>query len=313
MNADVVCIGQAVLDCIIRGQEERPYKKNVYRAKSIGLSTGGDALNEAVLLTHMGHKVRLVCGVGEDVAGNLILDEMNREKVDIQYVTKSSEIVTPVAALMVKESGTRSSVNSEATMLGNYLPEPEVVKGAKIVSLASLFRAPLDRKETVISLVKAAKEEGAIVCADTKMPSFRPIALSDIREILPYIDYIFPNEIEAAWYTGQKEESEMAKYFRDAGVRNVIIKMGEKGCLVYGQKEHFSMPAYTVPAVDSTGAGDNFVAGFLSGLLQGDSLRECCEKGTACAAISVQAVGATAGIKSIPAKDLEKIIQKIKK
>ena len=71
MSAEIVCIGQAVIDCITRGKEEKPHKKNVYRAERISLNPGGDALNEATILAHLGHRMKLVCGVGDDVAALL--------------------------------------------------------------------------------------------------------------------------------------------------------------------------------------------------------------------------------------------------
>ena len=70
MEKRVVCIGQALVDCITRGKE--PWRERVYRARSISLNTGGDALNEASILAKMGVPVSLVCGLGEDVAGNLV-------------------------------------------------------------------------------------------------------------------------------------------------------------------------------------------------------------------------------------------------
>lgn len=291
-QAEVVCIGQALVDCITRGREKEPYKKNVYRAESISINTGGDALNESIVLSHLGHQVKLVCGVGKDVAGDLVLNTAKSHGVDISESVQSEELQTPVANLMVAVDGSRQSVNSPATMLEGFSPEAEVVRGAKVVSLASMFRAPFDQKENIIRIVKAAKSEGAIVCADTKMPTYREIGLSDIEEILPYIDYIFPNENEAAYYTGKDDFMEMAQYLHKRGVKNVIIKTGEKGCTVCGEKESFEMPALQVDAVDSTGAGDNFVAGFISGLLKGWDLRKCCEYGTERAAECVKCVGA---------------------
>lgn len=298
MKAEIVCIGQAVIDCITREKEEKPNKKNVYRAEKISLNTGGDALNESVILSRLGHRVKLVCGVGNDVAGNLILHEMESRGIDMSDVTQSDSLVTPIANLMVNRDGTRVSINSKATMLTGYTPSEDVIEGAKVVSLASLFRAPLDDSETIIRLAKAAKAQGAVLCADTKMPTYRKLTLDDIREILPLIDYIFPNENEGEYYTGEKDYVAMAKHFRNLGVKNVIIKTGEKGCTVIGENDGFSMPAYSVNAVDSTGGGDNFVAGFISALLHGGSLRECCQYGTACAAVCVQSVGATTGVKS---------------
>lgn len=298
MSAEIVCIGQAVIDCITRGKEEKPHKKNVYRAERISLNPGGDALNEATILAHLGHRVKLVCGVGDDVAGNLIFHEMERQGVDVSDVTRTASLTTPIANLMVGMDGTRVSINSGATKLDGYIPSENVVKGAKVVSLASLFRAPLDTAPAIIRLAKAAKAEGAILCADTKIPTYRTLTLDDIAEILPLIDYMFPNENEGAYYTGEIDYMAMAEHLRGRGVKNVIIKTGEKGCTVCGQEESFSLPAYPVDAVDSTGGGDNFVAGFISALLHGGSLRECCQYGTACAAICVQNMGAATGVKN---------------
>lgn len=293
MKWDVVCIGQAVIDCITRGREEDSFKKHVFRAESITLGTGGDAVNEAVNLAEMGRKVRLVCGLGEDTAGRLLIEEVSRRGIDISGITVSEKICTPIANLMVNKDGSRSSVNSQATMLGDYVPSPEAVKGARIVSLASLFRAPLDRAETIAALAKRAKEEGAVLCADTKLPTYRPIHLKDLREILPLMDYIFPNEDEGAYYTGETEPMAMAERIREMGVKNVIIKAGKKGCVACGEKERFSMDSLAVKAIDSSGAGDSFVAGFLSALLDGKDLYSCCQAGTARAAVCVQHLGAT--------------------
>lgn len=296
MAVDVVCIGQAVVDCIVRNQEEQECRKNVYRAESITLSVGGDAVNESTVLSELGHDVSIVCGLGKDYAGQLILEAMKKHGVHTDYVLKSDSLSTPIANLIVGNDGGRRSINSKAVLLDGFIPDAKAVKGAKIVSLCSLFRAPFDQKDIVIDFVKKVKEEGCIICADTKLPSYREIHMKEISEVLPYIDYIFPNENEAAYYTGEEDFDQMALAIQKMGVKNVIIKTGAKGCTVYGENEHFQIPARDVEALDTTGAGDNFVAGFISGILQGMSLRECAELGTDCAAISVQYLGASKGI-----------------
>ena len=299
----VVCVGQALVDCITRGMEEKPYKKNVYRADSISLNTGGDALNESIVLSHLGHQVSLVCAVGDDLAGHIVLHTARSNGVDVSHAAVSESITTPVANLMVQKNGSRQSANSPATMLTGYEPDERAFRGAEAVSFASLFRAPLDKRESILRLMKAAKAEGAVVCADTKMPTYREIFREDLLEILPYIDYLFPNENEASYYcrimTGEEQRTlaGMGSVFLQYGVKNVIIKTGEKGCTAVSGNGSFQIPARKVKAVDSTGAGDNFVAGFIHGLLCGWDLRKCCDYGTHCAAVSVQYVGAVTGIK----------------
>lgn len=287
---DVVCIGQALLDCITVGKE--PFKKNVFRAKMINLSVGGDAINEASILSKLGKNVKLVCGIGDDIAGNVVLNTAIERGIDVSSITKSNEISTPIANLMVDDNGERISYNSPATLLGNYIPNPSVLKGAKVVSLASIFRAPFDTKKSIIDMITVAKKEGAIICVDTKIPTYREININDIKEILPYIDYMFPNENEAAYITGKATFIEMAKEIHKMGVKNVIIKTGKNGCTVYSKYDMFQIPALNVKVIDSTGAGDSFVAGFITGILDGKDLRGCCEIGIACAAECVQHSGA---------------------
>ncbi|MBQ9049204.1 MAG: carbohydrate kinase family protein, partial [Lachnospiraceae bacterium] len=216
-------------------------------------------------------------------------------------VTVVRGLVTPVANMFVKLDGSRSSVTSAASLLPGYTPDPEYVRslvmnGAGIVSFASLFRAPLDQPDVVCRLVRAAHESGAIVCADTKIPTFRSMSLRDLEPVLPMIDYFFPNDTEAAFLTGiDGNYEEMAGALIDKGIRHVVIKAGEQGIFAADAEsgECFMLPALKVPVVDTTGAGDNLVAGFMDGLLRGADFRGCCEAGLEAAALSIQHLGAT--------------------
>lgn len=292
---DVISAGQAVLDCITRGRESAPYKPNVYRAESIGLHIGGDAVNESVALAGLGLNVAAVCGLGRDIAGNIIADELRRAGVHTERVRRA-DIATPIANLQVATDGSRISVNSPATRLRGFQIDPEDVKGARVVSLASLFRPPLEDFDAVAALIRSAKEAGAIVCADTKLPLTEALSLDGLADMLPLIDYMFPNEKEAAYYTGKTELPEMAKALRGRGVKNVIVKAGPEGCYALGDEGAYALPAVPVPnVVDTTGAGDNFVAGFIAGILKGGSLKDCAEMGLRQAAAAITHAGGAAG------------------
>ena len=161
----VVCIGQAVVDCITRGVEGDPLGMGKTRAQSITLNLGGDAVNESFVLSSMGRRAALVCAVGDDLAGRFVANEASRRGLETSGVTVVRGLVTPVANMFVKLDGSRSSVTSAASLLPGYTPDPEFVRncvknGAKIVSFASLFRAPLDQPEVVCGLVRAAPRSG---------------------------------------------------------------------------------------------------------------------------------------------------------
>ena len=148
---DVLCIGQAVIDCITRGQEADKHRENVFRAERIELHIGGDAVNESIALADLGHKPAIACGVGRDLAGNLLRSELANRGVDTSGITVMDSLTTPIAQLVVHQDGGRHSINSRATMLEGYLPDPHMpqIRGARIVSFASLFRAPLDQADQV--------------------------------------------------------------------------------------------------------------------------------------------------------------------
>ena len=289
---DVICAGQAIIDCIIKSREEKPYKENVFRAKAIELHTGGDALNEAMALSSMGYDAALVCGLGNDLAGSVIIDESAKYAIDTERVRIVRGMPTPVANLNVADDGSRHSVNSPATDLNGYSIAKEDLAGAKIVSFASLFRPPFADLQYTADLIKYAKAQGSVICADSKLPLSEGKYIEHLGDALPMIDYFFPNEKEAAYYSNKASFEEAADFFRNLGIKNVIIKAGAEGCFVSGTDGTFTIPAVTVDdVVDTTGAGDNFVAGFISGLLKGEGLYDCALLGTQRAAYSITHTG----------------------
>lgn len=339
---DVIAIGQAVVDCTTFCRRNDPERPEVSIARSITLGVGGDAVNEALALTSLGCRAAVICALGSDPAGDLLNETLKSNGIDITGVSRMAPpFATPVANIFVNEDGSRSSVNSEATMLPGYRPAAD--KKAKVVSLASLFRAPLDDPGVIREIVLTAKENGAVICADTKLPTFRRLSLSDLQDVLPYIDFLFPNEREAEYYTGiplpsissgenavnndpnssdsnvadkdhdslgsnvghkdpnspvsnvANEDSDssgsahqvferMADVFLSYGVGHIVIKAGREGCFAKSAGSgFFHIPALPVKAVNTTGAGDYFAAGFMSALLHGKPFYECCENGILCA------------------------------
>jgi sugar/nucleoside kinase (ribokinase family) len=296
-NVDIICVGQALVDCIIKNQNTDSIHRSAGIADSITLSPGGDAFNESVILSRLGHSVRLMCGLGRDSAGSIVSNTLKENGVYTDGVIYSSEHQTPVAALFVDSDGSRKSINSPAYKVKFFQPDLSLFKEMKVVSLASIFRPPLNRPETILSICRAAKSAGAMITADTKLTLYGELTLTDLKESLPYIDYIFPNETEAQFYTQKSTYSDMADVFLDYGVKNIIIKTGAKGCFVKNAKECFSIPAYKLSPIDATGAGDNFAAGFISSILNGSDLRDAIQFATGCAALCVQSIGAVSGVK----------------
>lgn len=296
---DIICAGMALVDSIIKGFDPKPVSASGYRAESCSLNVGGEAVNESITAAKLGMRTGILCALGNDGAGYLVESELQKNGVDLSLLVRPEGHPTPVTTMFVREDGTRQSVTNRAHT-SNFHPEryTSCFSDTRALILGSLFRAPFDDPDIIYSVLKDAKEAGIPVLADTKLPNFRFLTLEDIKGSLPLIDYITPNEDEARYFTGKEEPEEMADVLLGYGVKNVIIKLGAKGCYLKNASQEISLPACDIEAADATGAGDNFVAGFVTELLGGASLKEALMFANACGAICTTAVGANTALKS---------------
>lgn len=296
---DVICIGMALIDSIIKGFDPNPVSASGYRAESGSLFVGGEAVNEAVTAAKLGLRAAILCSLGRDDAGEMVLHSLKAYGVDTSLVVRSDGHPTPVTTMFVRSDGTRKSITNHSHAY-NFHPEQYVsaFERAGAVILGSLFRAPFDDPDVIEAVLTAAKKNGLKVFADTKLPNFRTLTLEDLRGALPLMDYITPNEDEAKYYTKKETPEEMADVFLSYGVPNVIIKLGGKGCLFKNAGTSCFLPALSVHAVDATGAGDHFIAGFASEILRGNTPEGALRFANACGAVCASSMGALTGLKN---------------
>ena len=295
---DIVFIGTAILDSVIKGFDPEPVSAAGFCAESGSINAGGEGVNGSQAAAKLGMKSALLCFLGKDQAGDLIEAELIKHGVDTSYIVRPDGHPTPVTTIFVAEDGNRRSITNSAHRY-NFHPEQYVhaFSDAKAVVLGSLFRAPFNDPEVIKAVVSEARESGALIFADTKLPNFVRLSLDDISDSLPLIDFITPNEDEAKYYTGEEEPEKMADVFLSKGVRNVIIKLGGKGCFFKNSEESMMLPAYGIDVVDATGAGDNFMAGLVSELIRGSGIKEALTFASACGAICTTAVGTGTALK----------------
>ena len=296
-TTDLLCIGTALVDSIIRGFDPEPLSATGYRAVSGALCVGGEAVNVSVAASRLGLRAAILCSLGRDSAGDLVAQTLRENGVDTVGILRSADHPTPVTTMFVNEDGTRRSITNEAHRY-NFHPEnaADRIRSARAIALGSLFRAPFDDPAVIYCVLRAAKDAGALTFADTKLPNFRVLRLDDLAESLPLIDWITPNEDEGRFHTGKDRPEEMAEDFLRRGVKNVVVKLGGRGCYFRNQTEAFYLPAHPIRAVDATGAGDNFLAGLIAELLHGAAPREAVRFANACGAICATAVGAVGAL-----------------
>lgn len=302
MKYDFTLIGAGVVDVLARPVDASVFSTGSLPANDILISFGGDALNEATILSRLGKSVQFISILGQDDAGNMILEHLKRNHIPTEYVTLSNSFSSPVNLVLVDKDGERSFITnpqSSLRMLDECHVDSSLLPNAPILCFASIFVSPKYTPDKLERLFQNAKNAGCIVCADmTKCKNQETLA--DIAPALSYVDYIFPNYEEARLVSRLDDPDEIADAFLKCGVRHVVMKLGKKGCLLKTPHERYLIPAYAhANCVDTTGAGDNFAAGFLYALSEGMRFADCGRFANATASIAIEHTGATTGVQSL--------------
>ena len=291
MTFDVVGFGALNLDKL--------YKVNMIAKEEeegsvIGFkeAAGGSAANTVVGLARLELKTGFVGKVAADREGKFLLDDFRKEKVDVKGISVSEKGRSGVVMGFINQKGDRAlyvdpGVNDQVEFKDINL---DYVAGTEFLHLSSFvgekpFKAQKELIEQ-LSNVKISFDPGAI---------YSRKGLAALKPIIRRSYVMFPNAIETKLLTGQDYE-EGAKIFTKAGVSIVAVKLGKKGCYVTDGKESHLIEPYKVEAVDTTGAGDAFCAGFLYGLIKGRDLYECSRLGNFVASCCISKMGARTGL-----------------
>ncbi len=261
--------------------------------KSLEMHPGGSAANTIVGLARLGIKTGFIGKIGSDEEGRILLSDFEEEGVDTSAIIKSSGR-SGTAMIFVDDEGHRAilvdpGVNDTIRFEEINL---EAVEKAKLIHLTSFIcKNGIESFESQKRITKATKAE---ISFDPGMIYIEK-GLKELETIINNSAIFLPNRNEI--------ESLMNLDFHDAareiismGCKVVAIKMGEKGCYVTNGKEEHEIQAFPSKAVDTTGAGDAFNAGFLYGYVKGFSLKDCGKLGNWVASKNIQKVGARTGL-----------------
>lgn len=291
----VLLVGAAILDVMVLSARMDFSVRDSAPSEDIHISYGGDALNEAAVLAHLGKKVYLNTILGKDREGDMIEAHCQERGIELTGSCRREGLQTGINVVLVGEEGERHFLTNTNGSL-RKLTLADVVEtfppDVGILSFASIFVFPDMGDPQMACVFRRAKEQGLLVCADMTKRK-RGERIQDIRQSLAYVDYLLPNEEEAYLVTGADCPEEAARLLQEAGASHVVVKCGKKGCYVLDKGEGFYVPpASPVEAVDTTGAGDSFAGGFLYGLSEGWPIHRCAEFANACGAKAVTCVGA---------------------
>ena len=305
---NISIIGAGVVDVLVGAVDEKIFARSSTPADFVKISFGGDALNEAIVLSRLGKKVQWISKVGDDDAGRRILNYAAENGLDTSSVTVEANLETGVNIVVVDGSGERHFLTNPRSSL-RKLSEADIVPYidgmADIVCFASMFVSPLLDIAATERIFKRIKSKPRILAFDATRAK-NGETLEDLSAILSCADYFFPNEAELATLTGEADVYKNISALLSFGLKCAVVKRGGRGCVIATKDERLEIPACRVEKVlDTTGAGDCFAAGFLYALSEGRTLEECGRFACAVASCSVEEVGAVTGVTS-----LEKVLQR---
>lgn len=295
----IICVGMAVVDILVQGFDGTPTPGTTAFVDRVGMGVGGDALNQASALAKLGHRCQLVTAVGDDAAGRLIKDSCADAGVDTATIVTDPELDTSTSVVLIDRAGERSFLSGRggsADRLGaRHVDEARLAQDVSVLSVGSLFTSPEFDRDVLPGLLDWAHARGAITVADL-VTDHPEVTLDDLKDVLARLDFVVPSEAESLHYAGTADPAEAAAVFASYGVGTTVIKRGVRGAVAVRGDKQVSVSTFVVPVVDTTGSGDSFVAGFVSGLADGLRLGDCLNRAAATAAVSVQGLGATSAI-----------------
>jgi ribokinase len=260
---------------------------------------GGKGANQAVAAARLGGRVAMVGCVGGDAFGATLRDGLEREGIDISEVRVRPTAASGIALITVQEDGQNTIViasGANGTLTAEAIEAAkETIAAARVLVLQ--LETPLPAVQRAAELARAA---GALVVLNPAPAQPLPPAL------LAQVDYLIPNQHEAAMLLGQEvqglpDAEQSARLLRSvASVGHVVITLGAEGALLVGNDERLlRVQPHAVTPLDATAAGDAFVGAFAVALAEGRAPIEALRLGNAAGALAVTRAGAQP---SLPAR-----------
>ncbi|MDR3625201.1 MAG: carbohydrate kinase family protein [Ignavibacteriaceae bacterium] len=310
---EVTCLGIIVADVIAKTVNSLPQEGKLDLIDQIELHLGGCASNAAVDLEKIGIKTAVIGRVGDDGFGSFVINEMKQNGVNVEGIKVSKTSKTSASVVSVHSNGERSFIHHIGANADFVIEDVNfsIINSSKVLFVAGALLMPGFDGPSTAEVLKIAQKENKITVLDTAWDSTGKW-MQLIKPCLPYLDYFIPSLEEAEMISGKSDPEEIADVFLEAGVKTAVIKLGSKGCFIKNKagEKYFIDSFKGIKAVDTTGAGDSFAAGFITGIVKGWDLYKCGKFANAVGAHCVIKVGATSGIKTMD--EIQKFINSYK-
>lgn len=287
----ILVVGELNPDLILRNYSAFPCLGQEVLVEDCTLTLGSASAICAVGLAKLGDAVRFAGLVGQDQWGDFSLQALVNAGIDTSGVRRDASVKTGIT-ISITSAADRAFVThlgAIAAFRAAHL-DRAVMDGCGHLHISSYFLQEGLRGDCR-ALFAEAHRRGMTTSLD---PGFDPTEKWDsgLRDTLTEVDVFFPNEVELRGAGGSDEPIECLRRL-DNGRTLVMAKLGREGCMALDGDSAVHVPAFAVEAVDTTGAGDSFNAGFLHAWLRRRPLRDAMRFAAACGALSTRAMGGT--------------------
>ena len=291
---DVMVVGEIYIDHVLSGFERWPAAGEEVHSEEYTREIGGGAAITSSGLSKLGKSVGLIGVIGHDDADwvQRRLSEFGVTCEGLRKLPGSTGVTLSVSTREDRSFFTHTGVNRQ---LPAALLEPTLLATLTLARHVH-FAMPLPRTvaETILPALSAAE------CTTSLDVGYQPTWLADKSNhaTCQAVDYLLPNEQEAALLSGGSTPEHYFGLARTLGLRNALLKLGARGAMGENEGTRITVSPPAVVAVDSTGSGDAFDAGFLDARLEGAGIQESLRRACICGALSTRMPGALGGLPS---------------
>lgn len=292
---EIVVVGSVYWDLIFFKLNAPPALGEEVRTDRFAMTPGGGGYITAVGLRRLGARTALRTYVGRDRLGQLLLDAMGRERLDVGGVKRHPALGTAISVAFStsRDRGFltyKGCAAETGDLLRGWNPSARFVRHVHFAGMRPPFHDH-------VQLLERLRNERISTSLDI---GWNPqvYARQGFREIVKRVTIFMPSHRDARWFTGRSARNEVLRELADL-VPVPVVKLGADGAvgLAGGRPVHVRPPR--VSAVDTTGAGDAFNAGFIWAYVRGAPLAQCLLAGNICGAFSTRAPGGSAAFPTL--------------
>jgi len=289
--ARILVIGEINVDFVFKGCHAFPAPGHEVLAEDFLMTPGSSSMICAMGLARLGNAVMFHGLLGADASGAFCMQALRDAGIDVSTLSPDPALRTGVTVSLSTRQD-RALVTFPGAM--SELRADEIVdewlQSAGHLHISSYYLQN-GLREDCLELFARAKRAGLSTSLD---PGFDPAQQwgMDLLETLNEVDIFLPNEKELLAITGCSDLHPALRFVQNGRTRTVV-KRGQLGCTSLQGEQWLDVPAYAIDAVDTTGAGDSFDAGFLHAWLRDMPWLDCMRWGSACGSLSTRGIGGT--------------------